>query len=54
MEDTALPEEPGPEDIPLVQEVRDGVGVLGQARREQNALVQLAHLLEKLINKGSF
>jgi hypothetical protein len=50
VEDAALPEEARPEDAPLVQQVGHGIGVLGQRRREQHALVQLAHPPQEVVH----
>merc|ERR1719209_2120150 len=50
VEDAGLSEQPGSEHVPLVQQVRHRVGVLGQAGRKEDALVQPAHLLQELVH----
>lgn len=37
----------------LIQQVRHRVGVLGQRRRKQHTLVQLAHLFQELVDVRS-
>ena len=50
VEDARFAEEARAEHAPLVEQIGHRIGVLGQAGGEQDALVQLAHLTQKLVH----
>lgn len=41
-------------DYSLVQQIRDGIGILGQRRSEQHAFVEFAHFSQEFVDKRSF
>ena len=50
VEDARFAEESRAEDAPLVQQIRNRIRILGQRGRKQDALVELAHLAQKLVH----